>query len=400
MGVHNWQPMSFNEQTGLVYIPTLEMMGVYDDTGIDRAHYTIHSTQLNVGLRTWAGDVPANAGTSALLAWDPKRQSPAWSVPTPGLWNGGTMTTAGGLVFQGQADGRFNAYDGASGKLLWSFDAHMGISGAPITYTADGKQYVSVGGGLGRRAARVSSARWRRSMGGRLACSHTGLLTFALGGTATLPENAATVATKAGRRSFIRRGRRQGSRGRARVFGAVHGLPRTRRRAGGYAPDLRASTIPLNAKAFADIVQGGLLESRGMPRYPRAHRRRYRGAAPLPAVRAHEARHRSLSAWVAAHVERSTLRRHRPGACKHASGRLQRVLQQPDHDRRMRALQRLDGGPRQRAAPAGGIGSHECRARAGRRVERRLSKTHAGRQRREPLHLAARFDHHADLGRA
>jgi len=267
MGVHNWQPMSFNEQSGLVYIPTLEMMGVYDDTGIDRAHYTVHSTQLNVGLKTWAGDVPANAGTSALLAWDPKRQAAVWSVPTPGLWNGGTMTTAGGLVFQGQADGRFNAYDASSGKRLWSFDAHMGISGAPITYTAGGKQYVSVVAGWGGAPP---------AFFGTLAAQHGWqarvqphrLLTFALGATATLPDTPPPSSAKpVDDPSFVVDDDKAhaGSlifSGRCTV---CHGLGAV---AAGYAPDLRASTIPLNEKAFADVVQGGLLESRGMPRYP------------------------------------------------------------------------------------------------------------------------------------
>jgi quinohemoprotein ethanol dehydrogenase len=61
-----------------------------------------------------------------------------------GFWNGGLMTTAGNLVFEGMGDGRFNAYDARNGKQLWSFDAHFGTTGAPITYEVDGKQYVSV----------------------------------------------------------------------------------------------------------------------------------------------------------------------------------------------------------------------------------------------------------------
>jgi quinohemoprotein ethanol dehydrogenase len=61
-----------------------------------------------------------------------------------GFWNGGLMTTAGNLVFEGMGDGKFNAYDARNGKQLWSFDAHFGITGAPITYEVDGKQYVSV----------------------------------------------------------------------------------------------------------------------------------------------------------------------------------------------------------------------------------------------------------------
>jgi quinohemoprotein ethanol dehydrogenase len=169
MGVHNWQPMSFNAATGLVYIPTLEMMGSFDDTGVTLKDYKVNSTQLNVGLKQIvAGDIPKDAGKSALLAWDPLAQKPVWNLPTPGFWNGGTMTTAGGLVFQGQADGLINAYDARDGRKLWSFDAHMGISGAPITFLAGGQQYVAVVAGWGGSAPGLF---WRVDGATRLAGS-------------------------------------------------------------------------------------------------------------------------------------------------------------------------------------------------------------------------------------
>ena len=278
MGVHNWQPMSHNAQTGLVYIPTLEMASLFDDRGVDPQSFTIQGTALNTGLALPVGDAPPDAGKSALLAWDPVRQRAAWSVPTPGLWNGGTMTTDGGLVFQGQSDGRFNAYDAVTGALRWSFDAKMGITGAPITFEAGGRQYVSVVVGWGGSAP---------AFFGSLAAQHGWqarvhphrLLTFALDGRASLPDTPPPMKVeplddpafvvdadkaKAGGLLFAQR------------CIVCHGLGAV---AAGYAPDLRASPVALDAEAFTTVVQRGGLELAGMPRFEEL------GAAELDTLR-------------------------------------------------------------------------------------------------------------------
>ena len=267
MGVHNWQPMSFNERTGLVYIPTLEMMGVFDDKGLNRDNFQVRSTQLNVGINSWTGDVGTDAGKSALLAWDPRQQKAVWNVATPGLWNGGTMTTAGDLVFQGQADGLFNAYDARNGQRLWSFNARMGISGAPITYSVDGRQFVSVVAGWGGSAPAFFGSLTAQH-GWQARVHPHRLLTFALGGQAQLPETPPPQkVTPVDDPAFVVDAAKASAG--ATVFGGrctvCHGLGAV---ASGYAPDLRASSIPLNAQTFTDVVQGGALESRGMPRYP------------------------------------------------------------------------------------------------------------------------------------
>jgi len=91
-------------------------------------------------------------GTGALLAWDPVANRARWRVDYPQMWNGGTLTTAGNLVFQGTATGSFAAFAADDGKPLWSFDAKLGIVAPPITYQVNGRQYVSVlvgwGGGV------------------------------------------------------------------------------------------------------------------------------------------------------------------------------------------------------------------------------------------------------------
>ncbi len=82
--------------------------------------------------------------TSKLIAWDPALQREIWAVPTTDGQNAGVMATAGDLVFQGETNGSFNAYNAANGRRLWSFNAGVAITGSPITYTVGGKQYVAV----------------------------------------------------------------------------------------------------------------------------------------------------------------------------------------------------------------------------------------------------------------
>ena len=84
-----------------------------------------------------------------LIAWDPVKQKEAWRAEYVAPWNGGTLTTAGNLVFQGTADGRFIAYNATTGEKLWETPAGTGVVAAASTYMIDGKQYVSIAVGWG-----------------------------------------------------------------------------------------------------------------------------------------------------------------------------------------------------------------------------------------------------------
>ena len=159
-GAHNWHAMSYNPNTGLVYIPAFDMPGTYKDKGMDMAGWQSPHFRIDPGVEFSGEDAPADIAQARLLAWDPIKQRKAWSQDLPPMWNAGTMTTKGNLVFQGRADGEFVAYDASSGAQLWSLNLGSGISSAPVTYTLDGKQYVSLlvgwgGGGtiLGSLAA-------------------------------------------------------------------------------------------------------------------------------------------------------------------------------------------------------------------------------------------------------
>ena len=152
-GAHNWHPMSFNPQTGLVYIPAqnIPVRVVEEKTWTHNAKTPgqLHSALgWNLGFTLDAAP-PKSQPFGRLLAWDPVKQKEAWRAEYVAPWNGGTLTTAGNLVFQGTADGRFIAYNATTGEKLWETPVGTGVVAAPATYTIDGKQYVSIAVGWG-----------------------------------------------------------------------------------------------------------------------------------------------------------------------------------------------------------------------------------------------------------
>jgi quinohemoprotein ethanol dehydrogenase len=95
-----------------------------------------------------------------LLAWDPVTQTERWRAPAGGARFGGTLTTAGNLVFQVVPDGRFIAYHAESGKKIFELQTETKTGmGPPITYLVDGKQYVAFRGGVGLPPASTDSGR-------------------------------------------------------------------------------------------------------------------------------------------------------------------------------------------------------------------------------------------------
>ncbi len=139
-GGKNWQPMSYDPQTGLVYIPTMNLC--MDMEGI-ASEYKRGSFYLGVNFDLNKVG-PGGGHMGGLKAWDPVAQKQVWFNKEPLPFSGGVMSTAGGVVFQGDIKGIFRAVDAKSGKELWKFNAGSGISAAPMTYTLDGKQYVAV----------------------------------------------------------------------------------------------------------------------------------------------------------------------------------------------------------------------------------------------------------------
>ena len=191
-GARNWHSMSYNPQTGLVYMP---VQGV-PLTLMDNKDWKFNGVRpgephSNMGwnLATMANvEPPTSKPFGRLVAWDPVKQQAAWSKEQISPWNGGTLTTAGNLVFQGTADGRFIAYNAATGEQLWAAPTGTGVIAAPSTYMVDGKQYVSIAVGWGGVYGLAQRATERAGPGT--------VYTFAVGGKAQPPAHVAVQLGK------------------------------------------------------------------------------------------------------------------------------------------------------------------------------------------------------------
>lgn len=264
-GAHNWQSMSYNPVTGLVYLPTMNMGGRYVDLGLDvswRAQDFIGGT----GVGLFEILIPDDLPPGMLQAWDPVKQQAAWSVPQQHPWNAGTLTTAGNLVFQGRYDGVFLAYDATTGAEAWSYDLGLGISAPPITYKLGGTQYLAllVGYGGGYTMAftpGLPDEGWAYGVHMRR------LVAFALDGEKSLPPQPPPyfpeplmVSDFAVDESIARQG--------ARLYGTYcticHGIQAV---ANAMAPDLRASAASVSFPVFAEAVREGTLVHRAMPAF-------------------------------------------------------------------------------------------------------------------------------------
>ncbi len=270
LGGHSWHPMAFNPQAGLVYIPVNEIATPY----IPDEKFVRKAQAVNLGVDLAKASMPADkaivsavkAGLKGrIVAWDPVRRKAAWTVELGGPWNGGMLTTAGGLLFQGTAAGDLVAYDAANGRKLWSFAAQSGIVAPPITYAIGSKQYVSIVVGWGGvyplllgEMAKKSNDRPNRSR----------VLTFTLDGKAVLPEQAPLEAWKTPPPAPFGTPQQValGTQVYARTCGGCHG---DGVRSGGVLPELRRSAVAGDAAAWHAVVLGGALQDRGMVSFKR-----------------------------------------------------------------------------------------------------------------------------------
>lgn len=188
-GGHNWHPMAYNAQTGLVYIPALDVPMVFGQ-----------ASQFEYNTRTWNTGIDQSLMAPPdslvvelearklvrghLLAWDPVTQRQAWKVQHSGAWNGGVLSTAGGLVFQGRADGYLAAYAADTGREVWETKTYAGIIAPPVSYAVDGEQYIAVMAGWGGAFALASGIPPQPGMISR----HGRMLAYKLDGGEVLPE--------------------------------------------------------------------------------------------------------------------------------------------------------------------------------------------------------------------
>jgi quinohemoprotein ethanol dehydrogenase len=271
-GAHNWHPMSFNPATGLVYIPAVEgSFGYVRERGFKRQP-GFWNMGIDLNARGTANGLSAlpeseyESGTgtevgaaSSLLAWDPVAGKPRWRVKHQGATGGGTLTTAGNLVFQGLSDGRLVAYAADTGEQRWEVQLGNGIMAAPGTFMLDGRQYVSVlvgwGGATGLYVANPTR---QYKAPGRL-------FTFVLDGAAKLEpvqgidRPALTdVANKATPEQVA-----HGAMLFSRRCSMCHGVAAA---SGGAISDLRYA-LPSTYDNMDQIVRQGAYQGLGMPKF-------------------------------------------------------------------------------------------------------------------------------------
>lgn len=268
LGAHNWHPMSFSPDTGLVYIPAQEAPWVYGK----RENYKHVDGLWNTGTDFQFAILPTDAATfkalksmvkGRLLAWDPVAQKEVWSFEHGGPWNGGILSTSGGLVFQGTSDAHFAAYNATTGERQWKFFTQTGIGAAPITYEIDGEQYVAVASGWG--------GSFVLGFGGVLpsgSVANVGrVMVFKIGAKAELPKLAEkdfVVPTLPEMLDVSDEVIAKGLNTYSNTCVTCHG---DQAFSSGLIPNLRFSPITKNAEAWNSVVREGALAENGMPNF-------------------------------------------------------------------------------------------------------------------------------------
>jgi quinohemoprotein ethanol dehydrogenase len=277
-GAHSWQPMSYDPQTRLTYIPTMEWPMVYFDSthlraGLIEGFFSVPAfppedydpkalaslygpqpplSQLDQGF-------PPAKSRGFLRAWDPIHQRLAWEVQSLSNWDGGVMSTGGGLVFQCDGAGYLNVYAADSGTQLAHVLLGTGVMAAPMTYRIAGTQYIAVVAGYGGNMVgyplRANYAAYSHDNEGRII-----VLKLDGGAVPQPPALAAQVFPPPPAHEGTPRQIAAGEVLYNRFCARCHELGR------GILPDLRALSPGLH-QAFYDIVLRGALVPLGMGRW-------------------------------------------------------------------------------------------------------------------------------------
>ncbi len=263
LGGHSWQPMSFNPKTGLVYLPAQETVAELEAQ--KQPLFFPSKSVVNLGVEV--PDIPEDPKvlaqiksmwTGRLMAWDPVAKKAAWVQEYPNAWNGGTLSTAGNLVFQGTADGRVVAYSADKGAKLWESGVNSGAMAGPVTYEVGGEQYVTFMVGWGGAFPLITG-----SIAPKIK-PEARVVTFKLGGKGKLPApKVVAVAlpqlppvTATPEQLLLARTMFNGA------CGSCHGMNAV---SGGVVPDLRYLT-PEKHQMFQAILSGARL-NKGMPAF-------------------------------------------------------------------------------------------------------------------------------------
>ena len=257
--------MAFNPDVGLAYIPAQEIPQALSRD----SRFTDPGSRWNTGVDFDSGNIPdappalfkfiKSSLKGSLIAWDPVAREPRWTVEHETAWNGGVLSTAGGLVFQGQLGGTFSAYDAANGgDPLWQYDVKSGAASGPGTYEIDGEQYVTITTGWGSAYSLVVGFDVSEALP-----TVGKVVTFKLGATGEIADPKAPLIDRTpkaepfGDTAMLTAGRIEYSR----QCGVCHGLLAV---SSGVLPDLRWSSITSDADAWKTVVLEGALRDNGM----------------------------------------------------------------------------------------------------------------------------------------
>jgi PQQ-dependent dehydrogenase (methanol/ethanol family) len=264
-GGHSWQPMSFSPVTNWVYIPVTELGFPF----FPEKSAKLHELAWNTGVDFNSGSLPQDPKIKALIksglkghlaAWDPVARKEVWRVELGRPWNGGVVSTAGNLVFQGNGKGEFVAYRADTGERLWSAETQAGVLAAPIAYSVDGDEYVAIEAGWGGAFGLAAGELARDS---HVASNLPRVLVYKLGGAAALPPlpvtpppvldpppDTARVATVTEGKALYHT-----------FCSSCHGDSAT---GSGVLPDLRYSALIKSPEAFDLTVRQGTRSDKGM----------------------------------------------------------------------------------------------------------------------------------------
>ena len=263
-GAHTWQPASYSPDTGLVYFPVLEAGFAYKS----EEKFSHKTLAFNTGTDSVAAGMPQDPNVKKailgsikgrLTAWDPVKQMEVWQVDRPGPWNGGALSTAGNLVFEGTGYGQFEALRATTGEKLWSASAQSGIIAGPISYTVNGEQYIAVLAGWGGVMPLAAGEVARQSPPMN---NVPRMLAFKLGGKASLPPAPAvkprtlTPPRSTASPATVKKGEELYQQ----YCGNCHGDVAV---SGGVLPDLRYSST-LKTDVWFGVVLDGMLKQAGM----------------------------------------------------------------------------------------------------------------------------------------
>ena len=166
-GGANWPPSAYSPSTGLLYV-----LGMHFVFTLTRAEQEAQKGEVWTGGRLEPVEAESTYGTISAIR--PSTGKIAWQRRTGWLWSG-ALATAGGLLFVGENDGWFRAYDARTGRPLWEFFCGAGVNAPPVSFELDGEQFIAVVAAGSRYSASRGSA----------------LLVFGLGGGRAVPVVAA-----------------------------------------------------------------------------------------------------------------------------------------------------------------------------------------------------------------